>query len=125
MRRTSVHLHGDWSGEIEAGILEWGAGSDARSRKWRHLLLHRLFEQFFAFHAAADNVFARLKALEDPVALTELGKDVFGAAVHLVVVVKTDKRLDVGVAPRQEDRIFRLVRHVGVEETAADADESG
>ena len=87
MRWTSVHFHGNWSGEIEAGILKRGAGSDARSRKWRHFLLHRLFEQFFAFHAAADNVFACLKALEDPVALAELGEDVFGAAVHLVVVV--------------------------------------
>ena len=44
MRWASVHFHWNWTSEIEAGILEWGAGSDARDRKWRHLLFHRLFE---------------------------------------------------------------------------------
>ena len=123
MRWTSVHLHGNWSGEIEAGILEWGAGGDAGNRKWCHLLFHCLLEQFLALHAAPDYLLAHLKALKDPVALTQLGEDVFSTAMHFVVMVEADERIDVTIAAQEEDWVFRLVRNVGVEEAAADADQ--
>ena len=124
MSRSSIHFTGQRAEEIEARFLEGGAGSDARGRKWRHLLFEGLFEGTLTSDAVVDGGLARLESLQHPDRLSQLRQDVFWASVAFVKVEGSDERLHVFVVAWKDDRILGLVVDVRIEDAAADADES-
>ena len=123
MGRSPIHLTGQRAEQVEARFLERGAGSDARNRKWRHLLFEGLLEGPLASDAVVDGGLARLESLQHPDRLSQLRQNVFWASVAFVDVKGSDERLHVFVVAWEDDRILGLVVDVRVEDAAADADE--
>ena len=124
MSRPSIHLARQRAEKIETRFLEGSAGSDARGRKWRHLLFEGFLEGPLASDARVDDGLARLEPLQHPDRLSQLRQDVFWTSVAFVEVRGSDERLHVFVVAWKDDRILGLVVDVRIEDAAADADES-
>ena len=124
MGGSAVHFASYGSKQIDARVLERGALGDPETWKWRHFLCERKSVLLFAFDAAVDDFFNCLETLENPDVLAEEGEGGLGAGMEVVDVRGKDERLDVAVLSRQDHRIFGFIVDVGVQDAAADANET-
>ena len=124
MSRSTIHFARQRSKKVKSRLFKGGAGSDARGRKGRHLLLEGVLEGSLTSDAMIDNGLAGLESLEHPDRLPELRQDVLRPGVAFVDLEGSNEGFHVSVVSWKDHRILRLIIDVSVKNTAADADKS-